>query len=297
MFANRRKRLETNKITYLHNNLVNSTAHANEDDILWKRNAATSASDKNYKSICSDLSVGKESEPVATLDISGSVNVSTTYTINQVSIAPPVGSIMAFTVPKSPDGWLICDGSVVCRHKYASLFDVIGTTFGEGDCENTFRLPNYQGAFLRGTGTNGIYSGPPANTPQAHATQTHTHVANTVLSDPGHKHTQTHSHNATVYDPGHSHVITTYKEVADTIVEEEGTKGPSFGKKGGATTQNTVINGTNTGIAVGISKDSTDVNASRTGISVSTSISKNSGITDANETRPYNYGVYWIIKH
>jgi hypothetical protein len=34
-----------------------------------------------------------------------------------------------------------------------------------------------------------------------------------------------------------------------------------------------------------------------TGVTVSTTVgNNNSGNTDANETRPYNFGVYWIIK-
>ena len=38
-------------------------------------------------------------------------------------------------------GWLNCDGSAVSRTTYASLFAVIGTTFGSGDGTSTFNLP------------------------------------------------------------------------------------------------------------------------------------------------------------
>jgi hypothetical protein len=39
-------------------------------------------------------------------------------------------------------GWLACDGSEVSRETYSALFDVIGTTYGEGDGTTTFNLPN-----------------------------------------------------------------------------------------------------------------------------------------------------------
>ena len=39
-----------------------------------------------------------------------------------------------------PDGYLHCDGTLVSRHTYAELFDVIGTYYGEGD-DHTFHLP------------------------------------------------------------------------------------------------------------------------------------------------------------
>ena len=52
------------------------------------------------------------------------------------------------------DGHLICDGSEISRTDYAALFAKIGTTFGAGDGETTFNLPDYRGYFLRGLGGN-----------------------------------------------------------------------------------------------------------------------------------------------
>lgn len=37
--------------------------------------------------------------------------------------------------------WHICDGSSISRTTYATLFAVIGTTFGPGDGSTTFNLP------------------------------------------------------------------------------------------------------------------------------------------------------------
>src|SRR5574344_856288 len=54
----------------------------------------------------------------------------------------------------SIDGFLLCDGAEISRTDYAALFAKIGTTFGAGDDETTFNLPDYRGYFLRGLGGN-----------------------------------------------------------------------------------------------------------------------------------------------
>lgn len=69
-----------------------------------------------------------------------------------------VGSIFWFAAQTAPDGYLICDGSAISRTDYASLFSVIGTTFGAGDGSTTFTLPNLRAAFIRGSGSNNGYS-------------------------------------------------------------------------------------------------------------------------------------------
>jgi len=51
-------------------------------------------------------------------------------------------------------GFLLCDGAEISRTDYAALFAKIGTTFGAGDDETTFNLPDYRGYFLRGRGGN-----------------------------------------------------------------------------------------------------------------------------------------------
>lgn len=41
-----------------------------------------------------------------------------------------------------PPGWLVCDGRLLLREDYPQLFEVIGTTWGSGEDEVTFRLPD-----------------------------------------------------------------------------------------------------------------------------------------------------------
>ena len=57
----------------------------------------------------------------------------------------PVGLISMYSGTTAPTGWLICDGSAISRTTYATLFGVIGTTYGSGDGSTTFNLPNLKG--------------------------------------------------------------------------------------------------------------------------------------------------------
>lgn len=62
----------------------------------------------------------------------------------------PAGTIAPFAGGTVPEGWLLCDGSVVSRTTYAALFAAVGTLHGQGDASTTFHLPDYRGRFLRG---------------------------------------------------------------------------------------------------------------------------------------------------
>lgn len=54
----------------------------------------------------------------------------------------PIGSMFPLATSTVPDGWLLCDGSTVSRADYSELFSVIGESYGAGDGETTFALPN-----------------------------------------------------------------------------------------------------------------------------------------------------------
>jgi hypothetical protein len=45
----------------------------------------------------------------------------------------PIGSIATLIAPagKSPNGWLACDGSSLCKKTYEKLYKVLGNTYGE----------------------------------------------------------------------------------------------------------------------------------------------------------------------
>lgn len=57
----------------------------------------------------------------------------------------PAGIIMPFAGTVAPENYLFCDGAAVSRTTYATLFGVIGTTFGAGDGSSTFNLPDLSG--------------------------------------------------------------------------------------------------------------------------------------------------------
>lgn len=66
----------------------------------------------------------------------------------------PIGVILPLSSSTIPEGYLLCDGSAVSRETYATLFGVIGTTYGSGDGSTTFNLPNLQGKVPVGQDTN-----------------------------------------------------------------------------------------------------------------------------------------------
>jgi microcystin-dependent protein len=132
-----------------------------------------------------------------------------------VRSAMPVGSVIPFAGASSPDAsWLVCDGSAVSRTTYATLFAVLGTTYGVGDGSTTFNLPNMKGrvpvgidptdADFDNLGDSGgekshilITSEMPSHT---HTQNSHTHTQN------AHTHTQnSHSHGASTSNGGHVH--------------------------------------------------------------------------------------------
>jgi microcystin-dependent protein len=176
----------------------------------------------------------------------------------------PVGSIIAYIMPTSPYGWLICDGSEIDRSQFQSLFSVIGTTFGQGDGIYTFNLPDYRGAFLRGSGNNGNvnHNGPSLNQSQNDSLGTHSHRATSTVNETEHSHTQT--------------------TLNDDFNNSGGNYGGNYTKPSYPPSDSAgTITWTNT------------INSTKTNLTVSTTIDT---CGNSVETRPYNYGINWIIK-
>lgn len=76
--------------------------------------------------------------------------------INEVnSIAGiPTGSITMYAGSQAPAGYLLCNGNAVSRTTYSDLFSVIGTTYGAGDGETSFNLPDLRGRTPIGVGSS-----------------------------------------------------------------------------------------------------------------------------------------------
>jgi microcystin-dependent protein len=62
----------------------------------------------------------------------------------------PSAAILAMATTSVPSGWLECNGAAVSRTTYATLFGLIGTTYGSGDGSTTFNVPELRGEFIRG---------------------------------------------------------------------------------------------------------------------------------------------------
>lgn len=67
-----------------------------------------------------------------------------------IAPAMPAGTVLPFAAATPAEGYLSCDGLAVSRQTYKKLFQVIGTSFGEGDGSTTFNVPDFRGRFLRG---------------------------------------------------------------------------------------------------------------------------------------------------
>lgn len=101
------------------------------------------------------------------------------------------GTIISYGSNTAPTGFLDCDGSAVSRTTYASLFSVIGTTYGTGDGSTTFNLPDLQDKVAYGKSSSvaiGNTGGSSTQTPSGTVT-----VANHTLTTsqiPAHTHTK-----------------------------------------------------------------------------------------------------------
>ena len=140
------------------------------------------------------------------------------YRINNVSVVPPVGSVVAHTSNTIPSGWLLCNGDPYSRTTYSALFGVIQTAYGEGNGTTTFNVPNFQAAFLRGAGTQtyptGVggttYAASAINTAQGTALLNHYHGIN----DTTHYHSITvGTHNHSLSQTSHNHGLSSQSNI------------------------------------------------------------------------------------
>lgn len=64
-----------------------------------------------------------------------------------------IGDYKQSAVSSNSYGWLLCNGGAISRTVYASLFAIIGTSFGVGDGSTTFNLPDHRGRVSGNIGT------------------------------------------------------------------------------------------------------------------------------------------------
>jgi len=111
----------------------------------------------------------------------------------------PVGVIRLFAGSTAPNGWLICNGDAVSRSAYRDLFKIIGTTYGSGNSNSTFTLPDMRGRCPIGVGTGasltartlGSNVGAETATLSEANMASHTHTASVGTQSANHTHTGT----------------------------------------------------------------------------------------------------------
>lgn len=156
----------------------------------------------------------------------------------------PIGGMMDFIGPTAPNSSFVLPfGQAINRTNYATLFALVGTTYGAGDGTTTFNVPDLRGRVVAGAdgmggslagrlnaaGITGAMSGAGLGAvggEQAHALTTPELAA--------------HTHANTLTDPGHSHT--------DHMNISFGASGSTFGLQGGASSGTTSTN--TTGITI-----------------------------------------------
>lgn len=176
------------------------------------------------------------------------------------------GTVLPFAGAAAPADWLLCAGQAVSRTTYATLFGVIGTTYGAGDGSTTFNLPDLRGRVAGGKDDMG-------GTAAGRLTAAGAGVAGTTLGATGG--TQVHSlttaqmpaHNHGVTDPTHSHSVYdpthTHTQQSWNLTAFDGTGGPHQVGADAPSSGNLGIVNSVTAAATGIS-----IYASATGISI-----------------------------
>lgn len=102
------------------------------------------------------------------------INANTAVNVDNTFNMMPTATIIQNVSATVPSGFLLCNGQAVNRvGTYARLFAAINTTFGVGNGSTTFNVPNFLGAFLRGSGTQTVggvaYAGAAVGTAQQDA--------------------------------------------------------------------------------------------------------------------------------
>lgn len=111
----------------------------------------------------------------------------------------PLGGLVPYAGATAPAGgkWMLADGTAISRSSYATLFALVGTTYGAGDGSTTFNLPNLKGRVVVGLDSTQVEFDALGEVGGA---KTHTL---TTAEMPSHNHTQ-NPHNHSQQEHNHS---------------------------------------------------------------------------------------------
>jgi microcystin-dependent protein len=77
--------------------------------------------------------------------------------INNIVSTTPIGTVISFAGSSSSlPGYLPCNGNSYPIPAYTALFNIIGYTYGGNEATGFFNVPNFQGIFLRGSGSQSV---------------------------------------------------------------------------------------------------------------------------------------------
>jgi microcystin-dependent protein len=200
----------------------------------------------------------------------------------------PTGSLIMWPSVTIPTDWKLCNGDAISRTTFATLFSLIGTTFGAGDGTTTFNLPNYKNRMPYGADVVAV--GATGGSADA-IVVSHTHTGTTGGQSVTHNHGvvgttggQSVQHNHTTLEP----TAGTYQ---NSIVQTAGS-GPTVPSYG------TVADGT-----LGTGVNSVDHNHNLSITSGNNSVDHNHAFTTAsagssgtNANLPPYLGINFIIK-
>tara|TARA_R110002020_G_scaffold472432_1_gene700468 strand:- start:306 stop:1166 length:861 start_codon:yes stop_codon:yes gene_type:complete len=143
----------------------------------------------------------------------GTLNTALDKITELIALALPIGSIQMYTKSTPPTAtasggtWLVCNGTAISRTTYSDLFAVLSTTYGVGDNNTTFNLPDMRARVPMGYNAGTLGSGATARTAKVVAASAgeETHILSEAELEQ-HSHSiplTTHTHGIT--DVTHTH--------------------------------------------------------------------------------------------
>lgn len=161
--------------------------------LIPKINDGSSGADKLYSSSKIDSIIQSVISQIVQIDDSSNTEIKTLSSSKIISLINSiptssgysnyVGDYKQSAQMENHGRWLLCNGQVISRSTYQSLFSLIGTSFGSGDGSTTFNLPDLRGRVFGGIGSGNGLSGRVLG--QAIGAETHNLSINEM---PSHKH-------------------------------------------------------------------------------------------------------------
>jgi microcystin-dependent protein len=225
------------------------------------------------------------------------------------SIGVPVGSLVLFGSVTAPPGWALCDGSLLNRVTFATLFAVIGTTYGAGDGSTTFAVPDLRSRVPMGSGTGtgltaralGAVGGEETHVLAGTEVGAHNHG----LVDPQHSHGITdaahshvgNNHNHPVTDANHGHTFGNGPMITTNVRADSGSQYNVFMTGGGGQSSSSNPTGISTTgqVAQGVQPSYTGIPAATGAALTNASVGASPAAAGHNVVQPFLVMAY-IIK-